>query len=46
MNAISIKNVNKSYKDLVALKGISFDVEEGDFFGFLLPNEVISTVSS
>jgi ABC-2 type transport system ATP-binding protein len=38
MKAISIKDLHKSYPDLEALKGISFDIEEGDFFGFLGPN--------
>lgn len=38
MKAISIKNLHKSYPGVNALKGINFDVEEGDFFGFLGPN--------
>lgn len=38
MKAISIKDLYKSYPGVEALKGISFDVEEGDFFGFLGPN--------
>ncbi|MBS3131029.1 ABC transporter ATP-binding protein [Candidatus Woesearchaeota archaeon] len=36
--AISIKNLKKSYKGTDAVKGISFDVKEGEFFGFLGPN--------
>jgi ABC-2 type transport system ATP-binding protein len=37
--ALSVKNLKKSYKGGVeALKGISFDVEEGDFFALLGPN--------
>ncbi|MBI4158969.1 ABC transporter ATP-binding protein [Candidatus Woesearchaeota archaeon] len=38
MKAISIKNLYKSYPGVDAIKGISFDIEEGDFFGFLGPN--------
>ena len=38
MKAVSIKDLHKSYPGVEALKGISFDVEEGDFFGFLGPN--------
>jgi len=36
--AISIKNVCKFYKNLQALKDVSFDVKRGDFFAFLGPN--------
>ena len=37
--AISIKNLEKSYADgFQALKGISLDVEQGDFFALLGPN--------
>ena len=38
MKAVSIKGLHKSYPGVEALKGINFDVEEGDFFGFLGPN--------
>jgi ABC-2 type transport system ATP-binding protein len=38
MPAIEIRNVKKRYKDLLALKGVSFTVEEGEFFGLLGPN--------
>lgn len=39
MIALSISNLNKVYKGgLEALKGISIDVEEGEFFGLLGPN--------
>lgn len=39
MIALSISNLNKVYKGgLEALKGISLDVEEGEFFGLLGPN--------
>ncbi|WP_319380031.1 ABC transporter ATP-binding protein [Thiomicrorhabdus sp.] len=36
--AVSFKDVRKDYKDVQALKGISFDVEQGAFFGLLGPN--------
>lgn len=37
--AICIQNLTKYYRGkFLALDGISFDVEEGDFFGFLGPN--------
>lgn len=38
MSAIEIRHVKKRYKDLQALKGVSFTVEEGEFFGLLGPN--------
>ncbi len=37
--ALSIRNLHKTYgSSMVALKGISFDVEQGDFFALLGPN--------
>jgi ABC-2 type transport system ATP-binding protein len=36
--AVSIKNVHKRYGSLHALKGVSFDIHEGEFFGLLGPN--------
>ncbi len=36
--AIEIKGLSKFYKKFQALKEISFEVNEGDFFGFLGPN--------
>ncbi|MBF6057222.1 MULTISPECIES: ABC transporter ATP-binding protein [Thiomicrorhabdus] len=36
--AVSFKNVRKEYKDVKALQGVSFDVEQGAFFGLLGPN--------
>ena len=36
--AVQFDNVVKRYADVHALKGISFDVEEGAFFGLLGPN--------
>ncbi|MCA9495578.1 MAG: ABC transporter ATP-binding protein [Nanoarchaeota archaeon] len=39
MKALSIKNLKKTYEGgFEALKGISLDVEEGDFFALLGPN--------
>ena len=38
MNAISVRDLRKSYGDLEAVRGISFDVPEGSFFAFLGPN--------
>ncbi len=35
---ISVKNLQKSYGTFVAVKGISFDVFEGEIFGLLGPN--------
>jgi len=35
---ISVKNLVKSYGDFKAVKGISFDVFEGEIFGLLGPN--------
>lgn len=36
--AISVKNLVKNYKDIEAVKGISFEVEKNSFFAFLGPN--------
>jgi ABC-2 type transport system ATP-binding protein len=38
MAAIRIENVEKNYKSLKALGGVSLDIEEGEFFGLLGPN--------
>ena len=37
-NIIEIKNLRKSYKDVKAVKGIDFYVEEGKLFALLGPN--------
>ena len=36
--AIEVENLKKKYEKLVALKGISFNVQQGEIFGFLGPN--------
>ncbi len=50
MTAIQITNVEKSYKNLKALGGVSLSIEEGEFFGLLGPNgagktTLISTIA-
>ncbi len=51
---IEVKNLHKKYGDFAAVKGISFDVLEGEIFGLLGPNgagksttlEIIETLRS
>jgi ABC-2 type transport system ATP-binding protein len=38
MTAVEVKNLVKNYGDLVAVKGISFDINEGEIFGLIGPN--------
>ena len=38
MQAVSVCGLVKSYGDVEAVRGISFDVPEGSFFAFLGPN--------
>ena len=38
MKAIDVRNIVKQYGDFTAVKGITFDVEEGEIFGLLGPN--------
>ena len=50
MSAIQITNVEKSYKSLKALGGVSLTIEQGEFFGLLGPNgagktTLISTIA-
>ncbi|MBI2148073.1 ABC transporter ATP-binding protein [Candidatus Woesearchaeota archaeon] len=33
-----VKNLRKKYKDFLALKGISYEIKEGEIFGILGPN--------
>src|SRR5580700_10865823 len=35
---ILVRNLRKSYGSMVAVAGVSFDVEQGEFFGILGPN--------
>lgn len=35
---VEIKHLRKEYKDLVAVKDLSLDLEQGDIFGFIGPN--------
>jgi len=35
---IEFKNIEKSYKDVQALKGISFSIRKGEIFGYVGPN--------
>ena len=38
MLAIKAENLQKKFRDFVAVDNVSFDVEEGEIFGFLGPN--------
>ena len=38
MNAIEVKNLVKNYKNFQAVKGIEFNVKEGELFAFLGEN--------
>src|SRR5690606_22269137 len=38
VNALEIQDVRKSYKNVEALKGVTFSVKSGEFFGLLGPN--------
>src|SRR2546423_3854560 len=38
MGAIDVRNIVKKYGDFEAVKGITFDVAEGEIFGLLGPN--------
>ena len=37
-NAVIIKNAVKKYGDFIALKGVSLDIKEGEFFTLLGPS--------
>lgn len=37
-SAVVVEQVHKSYHDVVAVNGVSFTVEKGEFFGLLGPN--------
>jgi ABC-type multidrug transport system ATPase subunit len=38
MQAVSIKNISKTYGDVVALDDISFDINKGEIFGLIGPD--------
>lgn len=38
MNAVTVRNLSKYYGKSLGIKSVSFDVKEGDFFGFIGPN--------
>jgi ABC-2 type transport system ATP-binding protein len=38
VTAISVRGLQKAYADLAAVRGIDFDIEEGEVFGLLGPN--------
>jgi ABC-2 type transport system ATP-binding protein len=38
MSAIAVRGLRKSYGDLEAVRGIDFEIEEGEVFGLLGPN--------
>lgn len=38
MNAISVRNIEKTFPGTTALKNVSFDIPEGEIFGFLGPS--------
>ena len=39
---IRVRNLTKTFKSFTAVKGISFDVEQGEIFAFLGPNGAYS----
>ena len=38
MAIVSAQNITKSYRKVKALRGVSFDVEEGEIFGLIGPD--------
>ena len=38
MNSVEVKNLVKNYGDLKAVKGISFNINQGEIFGLIGPN--------
>jgi ABC-2 type transport system ATP-binding protein len=38
MSVIAVENLHKTYDDVKAVDGLSFEVQEGEIFGFLGPN--------
>jgi len=45
MGIVSVTNLKKAYGDFTAVDGISFDIEQGEIFGFLGPNEAGKTTT-
>ncbi len=45
MAMIEVKNLVKRYKNVDALKGVNFTVDEGDIYGFIGPNGAGKTTS-
>jgi ABC-2 type transport system ATP-binding protein len=43
--AISVTDLHKSYGDFQALRGISFEIREGEVFGLLGPNGAVKTTT-
>ena len=37
-SAVAVNDLRKSYKELQALRGVSFEIAEGEIFGLLGPN--------
>lgn len=38
MKVVTVKDIKKTYNDVEALKGVSFDVEKGEIFGIIGPD--------
>ncbi|MDE2821883.1 MAG: ATP-binding cassette domain-containing protein, partial [Chloroflexota bacterium] len=38
MSMVSVQDLSKSFGKIEAVKGVSFEVEVGEIFGFLGPN--------
>jgi ABC-2 type transport system ATP-binding protein len=38
MNAVEVRDLKRSYKKVAALKGVSFEVAQGEIFGIIGPD--------